>query len=305
MSNAKYHGIFPAFYACYDENGEVSPERVRKLTKHFIEKGVKGVYVCGSSGECIYQSVEDRKLTLKNVMKEAKGRLTVIAHVACNNTKDSVELARHAESLGVDAIAAIPPIYFRLPEYSIAAYWNTISAAAPNTDFIIYNIPQLAGTALTQSLLSEMLKNPQVKGVKNSSMPVQDIQIFKSIGGENFVVFNGPDEQLISGRIMGADGGIGGTYGAMPELIMKENELINEQDLEEARKIQYDINSIIYKLCSGHGNMYAMIKEVLRIKDSLDIGGVREPLTNLISSDIPIAREAADMIKNAIEKYCH
>ena len=45
MSNAKYHGIFPAFYACYDENGEVSPERVRKLTKHFIEKGVKGVYV--------------------------------------------------------------------------------------------------------------------------------------------------------------------------------------------------------------------------------------------------------------------
>ena len=305
MSNAKYHGIFPAFYACYDENGEVSTERVRKLTKHFIEKGVKGVYVCGSSGECIYQSVEDRKLTLENVMKEAKGRLTVIAHVACNNTKDSVELARHAESLGVDAIAAIPPIYFRLPEYSIAAYWNTISAAAPNTDFIIYNIPQLAGTALTQSLLSEMLKNPQVKGVKNSSMPVQDIQIFKSIGGENFVVFNGPDEQLISGRIMGADGGIGGTYGAMPELIMKENELINEQNLEEARKIQYDINSIIYKLCSGHGNMYAMIKEVLRIKDSLDIGGVREPLTNLISSDIPIAREAADMIKNAIEKYCH
>lgn len=305
MSNAKYHGIFPAFYACYDENGEVSPERVRKLTKHFIEKGVKGVYVCGSSGECIYQSVEDRKLTLENVMKEAKGRLTVIAHVACNNTKDSVELARHAESLGVDAIAAIPPIYFRLPEYSIAAYWNTISAAAPNTDFIIYNIPQLAGTALTQSLLSEMLKNPQVKGVKNSSMPVPDIQIFKSIGGENFVVFNGPDEQLISGRIMGADGGIGGTYGAMPELIMKENELINEQNLEEARKIQYDINSIIYKLCSGHGNMYAMIKEVLRIKDSLDIGGVREPLTNLISSDIPIAREAADMIKNAIEKYCH
>ena len=84
-----------------------------------------------------------------------------------------------------------------------------------------------------------------------------------------------------------------------------ENELINEQNLEEARKIQYDINSIIYKLCSGHGNMYAMIKEVLRIKDSLDIGGVREPLTNLISSDIPIAREAADMIKNAIEKYCH
>ena len=129
--------------------------------------------------------------------------------MACNNTKDSVELARHAESLGVDAIAAIPPIYFHLPEYSIAEYWNTISNAAPNTDFIIYNIPQLAGTALTLPLLRTMRKNPNVIGVKNSSMATQDIQMFKAEGGENFVVFNGPDEQLVSGLAIGAQGGIG------------------------------------------------------------------------------------------------
>ena len=112
----RYHGVIPAFYACYDDEGEISPERVQSLTKYFIEKGVKGVYVNGSSGECIYQSVQDRKTVLENVVKAAQGKLTIIAHVACNNTKDSQELARHAESLGVDAIAAIPPIYFRLPE---------------------------------------------------------------------------------------------------------------------------------------------------------------------------------------------
>ena len=144
----KYQGVIPAFYACYDETGEISPERVRTLTRHLAEKGVKGGYVCGSSGECIYQSVGERKTVLENVMAEARGRLTVIAHVACNNTRDSEELARHAEEQGVDAIAAIPPIYFHLPEHAIAAYWNTISAAAPNTDFVIYNIPQLAGVAL-------------------------------------------------------------------------------------------------------------------------------------------------------------
>ena len=105
-------------------------------------KDVQGLYVNGSSGECIYQSVEDRKLILEEVMAVAKGKLTIIAHVACNNTKDSMELARHAESLGVDAIATIPPIYFRLPEYSVAKYWNDISSAAPNTDYVIYNIPQ-------------------------------------------------------------------------------------------------------------------------------------------------------------------
>ena len=75
-------------------------------------------------------------------MKAVGGKLTIIAHVACNNTKDSVELAAHAEKLGVDAIAAIPPIYFHLPDHAIADYWNDISAAAPHTDFVIYNIPQ-------------------------------------------------------------------------------------------------------------------------------------------------------------------
>ena len=163
----KYQGIFPAFYACYDDNGEVSGKRTRALTEHLIQKGIKGVYVGGSSGECIYQGVAERKLLLENVMEAAQGKLTVIAHVACNNTRDSQELARHAESLGVDAIASIPPIYFHLPEASIAGYWNDISAAAPNTDFIIYNIPQLAGVALTLPLLREMLKNPCVVGVKN------------------------------------------------------------------------------------------------------------------------------------------
>ena len=70
----KYKGVIPAFYACYDNEGNVSPEGVQSLTKYFVEKGVKGVYVNGSSGECIYQSVEDRKIILENVMKAAEGK---------------------------------------------------------------------------------------------------------------------------------------------------------------------------------------------------------------------------------------
>ena len=299
----KYKGVIPAFYACYDDEGNISPERVRDLTKYFIEKGVKGVYVNGSSGECIYQSVEDKKIVLENVMEEAKGKLTVIAHVACNNTKDSMELAAHAESLGVDAIAAIPPIYFRLPEYAIAEYWNDISSAAPNTDFVIYNIPQLAGVALTPSLFAEMRKNPNVIGVKNSSMPVQDIQIFKQDAGEDYIIFNGPDEQFISGRLIGAEAGIGGTYGAMPELFLKMNEYFENSDLDQARSIQYDINSIIYKMVSGHGNMYAVIKAILKENENLDLGSVRKPLPALVEADQEIVKEAAAMIRDAKEKY--
>lgn len=299
----KYEGVIPAFYACYDDQGEISPERVRALVEYFLEKGVQGLYVNGSSGECIYQSVADRKLILEEVMAVAKGKLTIIAHVACNNTKDSMELARHAESLGVDAIATIPPIYFCLPEYSIAQYWNAISAAAPHTDFVIYNIPQLAGVALTPSLYTEMLKNERVIGVKNSSMPVQDIQTFAALGGEDHLVFNGPDEQFLGGRLMGARAGIGGTYGAMPELFLKLNQLIADKELERAKELQFTINTIIGKLTAAHGNMYSVIKEVLKINESLNIGSVRAPLTPVTDTDRPIVEEAARLIRVAKETF--
>ena len=299
----KYEGVIPAFYACYDDQGEISPQRVRALVEYFLVKGVQGLYVNGSSGECIYQSVADRKLILEEVMAVAKGKLTIIAHVACNNTKDSMELARHAESLGVDAIATIPPIYFRLPEYSIAQYWNAISAAAPHTDFVIYNIPQLAGVALTSSLYKEMLKNERVIGVKNSSMPVQDIQIFAALGGEDHLVFNGPDEQFLGGRLMGARAGIGGTYGAMPELFLKLNQLIADKELERAKELQFTINTIIGKLTAAHGNMYSVIKEVLKINESLNIGSVRAPLTPVTDTDRPIVEEAARLIRVAKETF--
>lgn len=303
----KYQGVIPAFYACYDENGAVSAEGAKALTRHLISKGVKGVYVGGSSGECIYQHPDERKALLEAVMSEAEGKLTVIAHVGCNNTADSVELAAHAESVGVDAIASIPPIYFHLPEHAIARYWNAMSEAAPNTEFVIYNIPQLAGTALTMSLLNEMLKNPNVVAVKNSSMPTQDIQMFKDAGiaarGEgNFVVFNGPDEQFVAGRAIGADGGIGGTYAVMPELYNAMHRLVDEGSIAEARAIQYDANRIIYKMCEAHGNLYAVQKELLHRMYGLNLGSVRAPMPGLVPSDEAVVVEAQRMIEQAVAK---
>ena len=297
----KYRGIFPAFYACYDADGAISPKAVCELTEYLIGKGIQGLYVGGSSGECIYQSVAERRQVLENVVNTAKGRIVIIAHVACNNTADSMELAAHAENLGVDAIAAIPPIYFHLPDRAVAKYWNDISSAAPNTDFIIYNIPQLAGIALSSALLRTMLANPKVIGVKNSSMPVQDIEMWRDEGA---IVFNGPDEQLLSGLAAGAIGGIGGTYGAMPELYLKIYELTMAGKIREALPIQDACCQVIYKMCSGQGNMYAMIKAILREMGGPDCGSVRAPLYPLQEADKAIAKEAAGQIRELIAKYC-
>ena len=299
----KYTGVIPAFYACYDDEGNVSAERTKALVEFLIEKGVSGLYVGGSSGECIYLGVEERKKTLEAVMEVARGRIRIIAHVACNNTKDSCELASHAESLGVDAIAAIPPIYFRLPEKAIAKYWNDISAAAPNTDFVIYNIPQLAGVALTLPLLDEMLKNPKVVGIKNSSMPVQDIQMFRrqaAKNGRDITVFNGPDEQFISGRVIGADAGIGGTYAVMPEAFVHMNEALAAGDLERALRIQDAADEVIYTMCSAKGNMYAVAKAALKERTGICFGGVREPLLNLQDGDEEVVAKTVELVNKAI-----
>lgn len=306
MNLEKYKGIFPAFYACYDNQGNVSTEATKKYVEYLIGKGVAGLYVGGSSGECIYLNVEERKQTLEAVMEVARGRIAIIAHVACNSTRDSQELARHAEALGVDAIAAIPPIYFKLPERAIAKYWNDISAAAPDTDFVIYNIPQLAGVALTLSLFDEMLKNPRVIGVKNSSMPIQDIQMFKrqaAINNKEIIVFNGPDEQFVGGRLIGADGGIGGTYGVMPELFVKLDALLKAGDFENAGKLQSDINEVIYTMCSANGNMYAVAKAALKKLSGLELGGVSAPLLNLADSDEAVVEKTVSLVEAAVEKW--
>lgn len=301
MDLQKFKGIFPAFYACYDEEGNVSEERTVALSQHLYEKGVQGLYVGGSSGECIYQSLDERKKTLKYVADVLRGKLTLIAHVGAPSTRDSVILAKYAEELGYDALSAIPPIYFVLPEDSIQAYWTEMIEAT-QLPFIIYNIPQTTGYELSLDLLKKMKEHPQVIGVKNSSMPVLDIERFRAAAGEDFIIFNGPDEQYISGRLIGADGGIGGTYGVMPELYLKAEEYVTSNDFEKARNIQKDINDIIIQLTSQDGHMYAVIKAVLKLQ-GVDVGSVRKPLQPISERDIPRVKEIKEMIDVAIRKY--
>lgn len=292
----KYKGIIPAFYACYDEAGEISPERIKALAIHLYEKGVQGLYVGGSSGECIYQNLEERKATLKYVAESLKGQLTLIAHVGAPSTKESVELAKYADELGYDALSAIPPIYFQLPESAIEKYWTEIMDST-DLPFIIYNIPQTTGYNLSINLLKKLLQNDKLIGVKNSSMPVMDIERFKAAAHDDFIVFNGPDEQYVSGRLIGADSGIGGTYGVMPELFLKAEEFVSAGDFSEARKIQHDINDIIMALCSLNGSMYSVIKEIYKLK-GVNIGSVRGPLEPVSGDDI----EKVEGIKTRIDE---
>lgn len=301
MTLNKFKGVFPAFYACYDDEGNISKSRIQQLGDYLYDKGVQGLYVGGSSGECIYQNIEERKQTFKYVAEHLKGKLTLIAHVGAPSTRDSIELAKYAASLGFDALSAIPPIYFKLPENSVYKYWTRIMDATP-LPFIIYNIPQTTGFELSIPLLKRLVENDKVIGVKNSSMPTMDIERFKAAGGENFLVFNGPDEQYVAGRAIGAASGIGGTYAVMPELFLQMEVHIQAGEFAEAAAIQRTVNDIIISLCSLNGSMYSAIKEVLKLK-GVNIGSVREPLEAVSGEDLEQIEVINQQIDEAIATY--
>lgn len=292
----RFKGITVAMYACYDEQGEVSAEAARKLARYYANAGVSGLYVGGSTGEGMLQSVEERKLTLEAVMEEVGSELTIIAHVGAPSTRDSVELAKHAEQVGAHAVSAVPSIYYRLSAQSVEAHWQTIIDST-DLPFIIYHIPQTTGFQLSKSLLTKMAAQPKVIGVKISAESTFELQQFKAAGGEHFLVLNGPDEQYLAGRAIGADGGIGGTYGVMPELFMKIEKCYVEGKMEEARQWQFIVNDIIAELLS-FPSLYGACKAIMKLR-GLDIGQPRMPLLPVTEADL----ERVDSLNRKIVEY--
>jgi N-acetylneuraminate lyase len=294
-----FKGIFIAFYAPYDDNGEISAERAVKAAQFYKDAGVKGLYLCGSSGEGFLLSVEERKIVTEAVCKQFKDDLTIIVHIGAAATRDSVELAKHAEKCGAHALSAVPCVYYHLPESGIELNWNTMIDAT-NLPFIIYNIPMFTGYDLTLNLLRKMIKNPKVIGVKNTTMNAFIIEQFKKTGGENFVVFNGPDEQFLAGRIMGAEAGIGGTYGVMPELYVRMENFFRQGKIKEAQAIQIKINDVIVDL-QTFNCLYSATKEVLRLR-GVNVGKVRAPMMPLSEDEKIRAQKLYEKVIKYVEE---
>lgn len=288
----RFKGITVAMYSAYDENGEVSEAAARRLARYYANTGVSGLYVGGSTGEGMLQSVEERKRTLEAVIAEVGSELTIIAHVGAPSTRDSVELAIHAEQVGAHAVSAVPSIYYRLSPQSVEQHWLSI-VDSTSLPFIIYHIPQTTGFQLTKGLLSKMAAHEKVIGVKISAESTFELQQFKAAGGKDFLVLNGPDEQYLAGRSIGADGGIGGTYGVMPELFLMIEKCYVEGKMEQAKEWQFITNELIAELLS-FPSLYGACKAILQLR-GIDCGGVRMPL-------LPIGEENMGRIKELNQK---
>ncbi len=279
----KFKGIYVAMYSAYDDNGNVDRERVKKLARYYVGKGVKGLYVGGSSGEGLLQNEEERKAVLEAVMEEVRGELTIIVHIGANSTVESIRLARHAEEMGADAVSSIPGVYYGLSPQMVKAHWQGMIDST-ELPFIIYHIPQTTKFNLPLDLFKEMAAQEKVVGLKCSSESTYELQQFKAAGGEDFVIFNGPDEQFIAGRTIGADGGIGGTYGVMPELFVALDRYIQNGEVKKARKLQDEVNEIIKQLLSV-GSLYGATKYILSLR-GVETGSPRLPMLPITCDEV-------------------
>ncbi len=293
----KFRHVTVALNTPFAADGSVDVDAVKRVSRYFRDKGVKQMYVCGSTGEGFMLDPIERKLVAETVVNEVGDDMNIIVHVGCADTRHACILAKHAGEIGAAATSAVPCVYYRPDEESVYRHWTEITRAA-ELPFFIYNIPQLTGFNLSMELFNRMLENDRVAGIKCSSDPAHDILRFKEAGGKDFIVFNGPDEQFVAGRLMGADAGIGGTYGAMPELYMKMEELIGRGEWEKAAEVQKIVTPLIYRICS-FASMHGAIKAIITL-DGCPMGAPRLPFLPVSPEDPELVQLYRD-IKQAIE----
>ncbi|HIW50159.1 MAG TPA: N-acetylneuraminate lyase [Candidatus Blautia intestinavium] len=277
----KFKGIFPALVTPFDEKGNIAPESVEKLVEHCLEKGVRGFYVGGSTGESYLLSAKERRYMLELVIKTVRGRADVIANIGVFSTDQGIELAKHAESLGVSAVSSVPPFYFPFTMEEYIRYYNDL-ADAVNVPVIIYNIPAMSGITFNTEDIERFFSNDKIIGMKHTSYDLFQLErILKKYPEKS--IFCGHDELFLSASVIGVQAGIGSTFNIMPDKFVKMQKLISENRWEDARKIQDDVNEVIEALTKV--GVFKGVKAALKLQ-GIDCGECRRPFASLDKEQI-------------------
>jgi Dihydrodipicolinate synthase/N-acetylneuraminate lyase len=281
MSKPVLNGIIPAVVTPIDAQERFAPAPFEALLAKMYSAGVHGIYVCGQTGEGLLQTVEQRKLVAEASMRFSPAGKQVIIHVGSYRTADAVELARHAAEIGVTAVSALPPF----GSYSfdeIHAYYREI-AAASDLPLLVYYFPEVCAAIKTEEQILQLCAIPNVVGLKFTDFDLYRLRHIRQSGS---VIFNGRDEVLAAGLMMGADGGIGTFYNLVPELFVEIYNHALRGDFPAARAVQDRVNAIVR--ATLRFPVFPAIKEVLRWS-GIDCGRCLRPRAALT------AEQAADL----------
>jgi len=292
MKTKTISGLIAAPYSPLKENGVLNPSAVKNYADLLIRNNVKGAFICGSSGEGISLTLDERKTLAEHWVNYVDGRIKVIVHIGTTSIKDAQALGKHAADIGADAIASFDPIYYLVPWMDdLVTYYKEMLKDSNGLPFYSYNIP---GLTHYQTDYSEFCRRaieeiPGYAGVKYTNNNLMEYgQLIKKFGDKIDLLF-GADELLINALASGAKGAVGSTYNFMPSIY---NDLIshfNNGNMEKARELQILSQDIISLMPKYHGSI-VFGKAVMNII-GIDCGPNRLPLKTLSPNELKELRK--------------
>ena len=241
--NVKFSGVMSALVSCIDDQGNVKEDSMKRLMNWHMDAGLGGFYLCGGTGEGPVLQMETRMRIAEVAKETARPGTKLIAHVGAIDLTTAKKLARHAGEIGLDAVSSVPPFFFHYGEKEIADYYRAL-ADASGLPVLMYASP-LSGVNITWDMVDRLMDIPGMIGLKWTSYDYFTMHRIKSLRDGNINVINGPDECLLCGLTMGADGGIGATYNVMPKLFAEIYCSYQDGDTETARAAQFKANKLI------------------------------------------------------------
>lgn len=272
--------VVPIITPLTDED-TIDTESLKKLTDHCINHGLQCLYPCGTTGEMMYLTVEERKKIAETVVKHAAGRVPVFVHVGAWNLKDTIELAQHAVSIGADGIGVVTPVFYQLSDKGIADFYIAVAKSIP-VDFpmYLYGIKQNAINDLTKEaceMVTAQCKN--VIGAKYSFPDMTRLQQLMTVNNGGFSVLVGPDHLFQAVVAVGGDGVVSGNAMCIPEHYAAIWDALQKKDMELATKLQRRTNILNATMCEI--NNIAAYKVILKEEGIIATTKMRRPMENL------------------------
>lgn len=267
-------GMYAALLTGFADDGSFSEQRQIAITNYVLNQNLSGIYIGGSSGESGLMSTDELLEQQRIVAGIPETKTTrVIAHVGQPNLRDSIALAKQADSLGFEALSALPPHSYPFSDDDILHYYTELSAAT-SLPMIVYEVPIRTGRPLPESLLLKILDLPNVEGMKFTSTDLFKMTMLQRARPDKTFFF-GFDEIFAGAAALGCDGGIGTTYNLMGRLYSGINAAIHASDLAKVQELQ-DISQRLVEELLVTGVIPGM-KAALRTQ-GVDAGYCRAPM---------------------------
>ena len=286
-------GVMAAVLTPFDGQQKLDKESLRRLVRFNLRQGVDGLYVGGSTGEAFVQSGTERQEVLEIVAEEAKGKMTLIAHVGCLSTLESQQLARAAVGYGYDAVSAVTPFYYPFSFEEHCAHYQAIIESADGLPMVVYNIPALSGVKLTLDQINTLVTLPGVGALKQTSGDLFQMEQIRR-AHPDLVLYNGYDEIFASGLLAGADGGIGSTYNIMGWRYQGMVAALKVGDVAKAQQLQCECNKVIDLLIKT--GVFRGLKTVLHYMDVVSVPLCRKPFAPVDEKFLPELKALAQQL---------